>query len=96
MKYFTAPASTESKNTRLCFLVFHFTQEDESKWTQRPLPEHLVSGAVLNVCFLRPLRMKLMEDLLSIVTQGTDLYLNEISQISEELLPAKFVSLSLS
>jgi len=67
-------------------------QEDAEKWTLRPLPQHLIEGAVFNVCHLRDLRIVLIEKLLSTVTMGTNLYLKEISSLPDDAVPEKMVS----
>lgn len=66
-------------------------KEDESKWKQRPLPSHLLKGAVFNVCHLRKLRMKLVELLLSEVVMGTDIYLKEVAELADDECPEKEV-----
>ena len=70
-------------------------QEDADKWKQRPLPQHLIEGAVFNVCHLINLRLVLIEGLLSPVTIGTNFYLKEISSLSNEAIPGKLVSINL-
>jgi len=67
-------------------------QEDAEKWTQRPLPQHLIEGAVFNVCHLRNLRLVLIEKLLSAVTIGTNLYLKEISSLPDDAVPEKMAT----
>lgn len=66
-------------------------QEDEGKWRKRPLPQHLLEGAVFNVCHLRRLRLALMEELTKEVTMGTALYLKEVSDISDDCVSEKQV-----
>jgi len=64
-------------------------KEDADKWKQRPLPQHLIEGAVFNVCHLRNLRLVLIEKLLSPVTIGTNMYLKEVSSLSDDAVPEK-------
>jgi len=67
-------------------------QEGAEKWTQRPLPQHLVEGAVFNVCHLKNLRLVLIEQLLSTVTMGTHLFLKEVSSLSADEVPEKMAT----
>lgn len=60
-------------------------------WKQRPLPQHLIEGAVFNVCHLKKLRLAIMEDLLSEVIQGTTLYMNDISLLDDDAVADKEV-----
>ncbi|XP_046439355.1 piRNA biogenesis protein EXD1-like [Daphnia pulex] len=66
-------------------------KEDEAIWKTRPLPQHLIEGAVFNVCWLRKLRLAIMEILLSDVTFGTNLYLKEISELADDSVAEKGV-----
>ena len=71
-----------------------FFQEDESIWKQRPLPQHLIEGAVFNVFHLKNLRLALMETLLREVNIGTSLYLKDVSLVEDDLVAEKGVIFS--
>ena len=58
---------------------------------QRPLPKHLIEGAVFNVCNLRKLRLDIMSEIMSEVTAGTNLYLKDVSELSEDSVGEKRV-----
>lgn len=66
--------------------------EDEAIWKLRPLPQHLVEGAVFNVCWLKRLRLAIMETLLTEVTLGTSLYLKEVGDLEAESVSEKRVA----
>ncbi len=68
-----------------------YLKEDEAIWKTRPLPQHLIEGAVFNVCWLKKLRLAIMEILLSDVTFGTSLYLKEISELADDSVAEKGV-----
>lgn len=55
------------------------------------MPQHLVEGAVFNACWLKKLRLAVMETLLSDVTFGTNLYLKEISELADDSVAEKGV-----
>lgn len=78
-------------------LMFHprvrsgFEKEDESKWTDRPLAKHLLEGAAFNACHLIKLRRVLMEALMADVIRGTNLYLKDVSEVTDDVVIEKSV-----
>lgn len=62
------------------------------RWRMRPLPQHLLEGAVFNVCHLLNLRKALTDVLLSEVSRGTELYKREVTNLDDDAVPEKIVN----
>ncbi len=55
------------------------------------MPQHLIEGAIFNVCHLKRLRKAIMEALMVEVTLGTSLYLKDVSELPDDAVTEKNV-----
>lgn len=64
----------------------NFEEEELTVWTLRPLPRVYEKAAIKHVIYLRDLRVAILEQLLSELNDGIDIYLNILRDCSEEEL----------